>query len=71
MIHMKMFHQDFVDRSDKIEEVNNELTLALLRATQGQFHNCAQLRKKKYVSKVMYILMKIFKFSSFFTLHFN
>ena len=43
MIHMKMFHQDFVDRSDKIEEVNNELTLALLHATQGQFHNCAQI----------------------------
>ena len=51
MIHMKMFHQDFVDRSDKIEEVNNELTLALLRATQGQFHNCAQLRKKKICVK--------------------
>ena len=43
MIHMNMCHQDFVDRSDKIEEFNNELTLALLHATQGQFHNCAQL----------------------------
>ena len=42
MIHMKMCHQDFVERSNKIEEFSNELTLALLRATQGQFHNCAQ-----------------------------
>ena len=36
MIHMKISHQDFV-------EFNNELTLALLYVTQGQFHNCAQL----------------------------
>ena len=30
-------------RQDKVAQFNDELTLALLRATQGQFHYCGQL----------------------------
>ena len=68
MIHLKICHQDFVDNSDKIEEFNNELTLALLYVTQGQFHNCAQLVDCQNSDLLLCLNFQIL---IFFTLHIN
>ena len=38
-----IYLHDENQRQDKVAQFNDELTLALLRATQGQFHYCGQL----------------------------